>query len=99
MDDANDKYEAAQAKKRAENLPDDEIARRGNILYGKVMAVAAKHTSHGTSRVPLATHPECVVERVIAMLKEKGVKAKHVYNEHTPRYDKLEIDMSTVKIG
>lgn len=102
VDDANDRYEASQAKKRAEKLPEDEIARRSNILYGKVCAALWKHAhrmGHGRSSVPLATHPECVVQRVIDMLKAKGIESKHIYNEHTPQYDMLEIDLKTVKIG
>mgnify|MGYP007005602424 CR=1 FL=1 len=47
----------------------------------------------------LKTHPECVIERVIAMLAEKGIVAKHTYNEFEPRFDHLEVDLSTVKVG
>jgi hypothetical protein len=99
MDDAEDRYYASQSKKRGVKLDPDEVARRANILYGKVTKVIGKYASNGTSNVPLATHPECVVQRVIDMLAQKGIKAEHVYNELHPTYDALKIDMASVKIG
>lgn len=98
LDDAQDRYEASQAKKRSEKLAPDELARRANILYGKVTKVAMKYAENGVSEVPLATHPECVVNRVIEMLASKNIKAKHVYNEMFPKYDILRLDLCKLKI-
>jgi hypothetical protein len=99
VDQQLDDYSAAQTKRRAVILPEAELQVEATELHGKILNTMMKHARNGWSNVPLKTHPECVINRVIAMLAEKGIKAKHSYNEHTPKYDHLGIDLSTVKVG
>jgi hypothetical protein len=102
IDAANDRFEKKQGERRAAKLSDQETEYRAAALYEKVAKKAARYANRekaGYSSVPLATHPECVVTRVIAMFAAKGIKAQHIFNEHTPRYDVLDIDLSTVRIG
>ncbi len=93
-DEAIDNRDASFNKKAKEQLPEEEVKKRGEELYAKVVKVIDRQLNEERKRKALVSckfQPHCVFKYVVDKINAKpGWKAKHSFNYGYNFYDFIE---------